>query len=133
MAEAQDAWKEVASKAESLGLKLKLHLEQEQDEASDREAGDTKAMVDELGQKLTDAFDSLGNAAKDPAVHSDVKDIGNTLRDALMSTFSAVGAEVNSRTKRSDGNDDGGAIQDLIDTAADMEADSDDEGDGDDS
>ena len=45
MAEAQDAWKEVASKAESLGLKLKLHLEQEQDEASDREAGDTKACL----------------------------------------------------------------------------------------
>ena len=131
MAEAQDAWKEVASKAESLGLKLKLHLEQEQDEASDREVGDTKAMVDELGQKLTDAFDSLGNAAKDPAVHSDVKDIGNTLRDALLSTFSAVGAEVNSRTKRGDGNDDGGAIQDLVDKAADMEAGSDDEGDGD--
>ena len=99
MADVQDAWRDVASKAESLGLKLKLHLEQEQDEASEREVGDTKAMVDELGQKLTDAFESIGNAAKDPAVHQDVKDIGSTLREALMSTFSAVGAEVNSRTQ----------------------------------
>lgn len=117
MAEAQDAWKEVASKAESLGLKLKLHLEQEQDAASDREVGDTKAMVDELGQKLTDAFDSLGNAAKDPAVHADVKDIGNTLRDALMSTFSAVGAEVNARAKRADETEEAGDAgpQDTID------------------
>ena len=131
MAEIGESWKDVASKAEALGLKLKLHLEQEQEDGAAPEPGDTKAMVDELGQKLTDAFDSLGNAAKDPAVHSDVKDIGNTLRDALLSTFSAVGAEVNSRTKRSDGNDDGGAIQDLVDKAADMEAGSDDEDDGD--
>ena len=83
-------------------------------------------MVDELGQKLTDAFDSLGNAAKDPAVHEDVKDIGNTLRDALLSTFSTVGAEVNTRTKRGDGATDASSRE------ASPEADSGagDEGDG---
>ena len=130
MADAKDAWKEVASKAESLGLKLKLHLEQEQDEASEREVGETKAMVDELGQKLTDAFDSLGNAAKDPAVHADVKDIGNTLRDALMSTFSAVGAEVNSRAKSESAND---APQDVVTDEHVADGSSGDEADGTDS
>ena len=99
MTEIQDSWKEVASKAEALGLKLKLHLEQEQDaDAPERTAGDTKAMVDELGNRLNDAFDSFGNAAKDPAVHEDVKDIGRLFRDALVTTFNAVGAEVSSRT-----------------------------------
>lgn len=106
MSDLQDAWKEVASKAESLGLKLKLHLEQERDEDSDREVGDTKAMLDELSQKLTDAFDSLGNAAKDPAVHADVKDIGNTVRDALMTTLSAAGEEMHARTSRAGESDE---------------------------
>jgi hypothetical protein len=102
MAEMQDSWKEVAGKAEALGLKLKLHLEQEQDDAHEaREEGDTKALVDELGRKLTDAFDSFGNAAKDPAVHEDVKDIGRLVKDALVTTFNAVGAEASSRTNSS--------------------------------
>lgn len=100
MSELQDSWKDVADKAESLGLKLKLHLEQEQD-ADDEEysTGDTKEMLDDLGHKLNDAFDSFGNAAKDPAVHEDFRDIGRLLVDALVTTFNTVGAEVSSRTK----------------------------------
>lgn len=98
MAEVQDSWKDVAGKAEALGLKLKLHLEQEKDESEPRSPGDTKALIDDLGAKLTDAFDSIGNAAKDPAVHDDVKDVGRLLRDALVTTFNAAGEEVNSRT-----------------------------------
>ena len=102
MAEIQDSWKEVAGKAESLGLKLKLHLEQEQADHAEGETNDdesdTKALVDDLTKKVSDAFDSIGNAAKDPAVHDDVKDMGRLFKDALVSTFSAVGAEVSNRT-----------------------------------
>lgn len=128
MSEVQDSWKEVASKAEALGLKLKLHLEQEQDEGSEREPGDTKAMVEELGQRLSDAFDGVGNAAKDPAVHEDVKDIGNVLKDALLATFNAVGAEVQSRTQGAGGADD--TPQDTIADAPEIESGGGDEGDG---
>ncbi len=98
MAEIQDSWKEVASKAEALGLKLKLHLEQEKDETEPREPGDTKALIDDIGTKLTDAFDSIGNAAKDTAVHDDVKDMGKLFRDALMVTINTAGEEVSKRT-----------------------------------
>lgn len=98
MAEIQDSWKEVQGKAEALGLKLKLHLEQESDEGEPRTPGDTKAMVDDFTQKMTDAFDSMGNAAKDTAVHDDVKDMGRLFKDALVTTFNAVGAEVSNRT-----------------------------------
>jgi hypothetical protein len=102
MAEMQDSWKQVAGKAEALGLKLKLHLEQEQEgEHEAREEGDTNALVDEVGRKLTDAFDSFGNAAKDPAVHEDFKDIGRLIRDALVTTFNSVGAEASARTNSS--------------------------------
>ncbi len=105
MAEVQDSWKDVAGKAEALGLKLKLHLEQERDESEPRAPGDTKALIDDLGAKLTDAFDSIGNAAKDPAVHDDVKDVGRLLRDALVTTFNAAGAEVTNRTSGMGGDD----------------------------
>jgi hypothetical protein len=101
MAGVQESWSEVMSRAEALGLKLKLHLEQEHDATADREPGDTKAMVDDLGHRLQEAFDSMGNAAKDPAVHEDVKDMGRLVKDALLSTFNAVGAEINSRTSGS--------------------------------
>jgi len=107
MSEIQDSWKDVADKAEALGLKLKLHLEQEQDEDQpERTAGDTKAMVDELGRKINDAFESFGNAAKDPAVHEDVKDVGRLFRDAVVTTFTAVGDEVSSRTSSANSSTD---------------------------
>lgn len=101
MTDPKDSWREVADKAEALGLKLKLHLEQEHDATEPREPGDTKAMVDDLGQRLQEAFDSMGNAAQDPAVHEDVKDMGRLVKDALVSTFAAVGAEVSARTAES--------------------------------
>ena len=118
MSEIQDSWKEVASKAEALGLKLKLHLEQEQDEASEREPGDTKAMIDDLGQRLSDAFEGVGNAAKDPAVHEDVKDIGSVLKNALLTTLNTVGAEVQSRAPGSSGDEDSpqDAVADVVDS-----------------
>ena len=107
MAEIHESWKEVSSKAEALGLKLKLHLEQEKDEAQPRNPGDTKAMVDEMNRKVSDAFESMGNAAKDEAVHADVKDMARLVKDAMMSTFNAVGAEMHSRADTaSDGDAD---------------------------
>ena len=134
MTEVQDSWKEVSSKAEALGLKLKLHLEQEQDGESERQEGDTKQMVDEFGRKLGDAFDSMGNAAKDPAVHEDVKDLGRLFKDALMATFQTVGAEVQSRTQTGSSDADEHAAHDAA--TADVEAiddpsSGDDTGDGD--
>lgn len=106
MTDAKESWREVADKAESLGLKLKLHLEQEHDETAPREPGDTKALVDDLGRRLQEAFDSMGNAAQDSAVHQDVKDMGRLVKDALLSTFSAVGAEVSSRTNKPTGDEE---------------------------
>lgn len=99
----QESWKDVADKVESLGLKLKMHLEQEADGATtEPQEGDTKAAFDDLGRQIQDAFDSFGNAAKDPAIHADVKDIGNMLKDALLTTFSAVGAEVDKAMKKAE-------------------------------
>ncbi len=96
----QDRWIDVKSKVEGLGLKLKLHLQQEDDEAGEREPGSTKAAFDDLGERLEDAFEAFGNAAKDPAVRADVREIGLMLKDAMRDTMSNVGAEVGDRFRQ---------------------------------
>lgn len=97
---AQDRWKDVRSKVEGLGLKLKLHLEQEDDDADEREAGSTRKAFEDLGDRLEDAFEAFGNAAKDPAVRTDVKELGLLLKDAIQETLSGVGAEVRQAGER---------------------------------
>lgn len=99
MTEIRDTWRDVAAKAEAIGLKLRLHLEQEDQAGSDTQgaepaSGGTRAAIDELGAKLKDAIEAFGAAAKDPAVRTDVVDMGSLLKDALVTTFSAVGADV---------------------------------------
>jgi len=98
MTEIRDSWRDVAAKAEAIGLKLRLHLEQEEqagtEPPADAPAGGTRAAIDELGTKLKDAIEAFGAAAKDPAVRSDVADMGSLLKDALVTTFSAVGADL---------------------------------------
>ncbi len=91
MSATQDAWKDVASKAESIGLKLKFHMDQENDDTSDRQPGDTDKAMSDFSQRLQDAFEGLGAAAKDPAVHADVKDMGTSMFNALSLTFNLVG------------------------------------------
>jgi hypothetical protein len=100
----QDSWQEIKSKIESLGLKLKLHLDQENDDTDDTaEPGATKKAMEDLGDKLQEAFHSFGAASKDPAVRSDVKEIGTLLKDAMADTFSKASTEVSDAFKRSEG------------------------------
>lgn len=115
MADLQEPWKNLASKAEALGLKLKLHLEQEADETEDETttgettAGETKAAIEDLGRRLQDAFDSLGAAVKDPAVRADMKDMGSLFKEALTDTFSTVSTDVGDAMRKATKRGDGGA------------------------
>jgi len=95
MDETRESWKEVADRVEALGLKLKMHLEQEQDDQiDDRAAGDTQNALDDLSGRVADAFDAFGNASKDEAVQQDVRTIADLIKIALIKTLRAVGAEV---------------------------------------
>jgi len=95
MEDVRNSWKDVATTVEALGLKLKLHIDQEQDAAVDHRAeGDTKNAFDQLSGQVADAFDAFGNAAKDEAVHADVREIAELIKEALIETFRAVGAEI---------------------------------------
>lgn len=91
----KESWKEVASRVEALGLKLKMHLEQEQDDqVDDRLTGQTQTALDDLSGRVSEAFDAFGNASRDEAVHADVRSIADLIKAALIKTLRAVGAEV---------------------------------------
>ena len=84
MTDTKKAWDEVADRFERLGLQLKLHFEQAGTGAEEEEA------LQQLGAAIDQAFDALGNAARDPVVQSDVTELGRVLGDALGSSFAGI-------------------------------------------
>ncbi len=95
MSDPKQTWNDVASKVESLGLKLKLHLDQERDDqVADRAEGETSNAFDELSGRVADAFDAFGNAAKDDAVQDDMRELAELIKQALIETLRAAGAEI---------------------------------------
>lgn len=93
-------WNEAADKLGGLGLKLKLHYEEQQ--GADREASqaEVQSAVQRLGDAVQVAFEAMGAAAKDDAVKEDVKQVGQALTNALRATFTEVSGEVRGALKR---------------------------------
>ena len=119
MDEVRDSWKQVASKVEALGLKLKLHLDQEADDSVEvPEEGEMQSAFDKFSSQVNDAFDAFGNAARDDAVKADVREIGDLLKEALTDTWRAVGAEISARSKPADGRGDDTGGDDAGDDAS---------------
>lgn len=90
-----ESWDEVGAKLNGLGLKLKLHVEQA--------SGDERELKDALRRvsaSIEDAFDGLRNAAKDPAVKEDVRDVGAVLSRAVSRSFSEVNADLRNAMSR---------------------------------
>jgi hypothetical protein len=88
MNESSAQWQEVASRAEALALKLKMHVEQAGD---DHQA---EAALDQLRAVLHEAFEAAGTAFRDDAVRDDIRDVGRLLGEALHPTVTRVGGEV---------------------------------------
>jgi hypothetical protein len=93
MTSTQDVWGEVADRLEVLTLKLKLHLEQSQDE-------DVPDALGRLRQGVEDVFEAAGNAVKDEAVRGDVRELGRLLADAVGTTLAKAGDEVREALRR---------------------------------
>ncbi|MDH3499522.1 MAG: hypothetical protein OEM97_05330 [Acidimicrobiia bacterium] len=91
MTNARESWKEIGSKLEALGLKLKYHFEQER--ADDEPDPDDRA-IQRLGRAIDEVADSVEHAVKDEAVKGDLKDIFRALPGALTQTFQQVSGDV---------------------------------------
>jgi hypothetical protein len=122
MAELKAAWEEVGTKATGLGLKLKLHYEQaragadtdaatsdadpsEAAPADPDRAARSRAVTDalqKLGEAIDKTVDAVAQAAKDPAIGADVRDVGRSLTHAMGTTFSEVSDDVRKAFNRKD-------------------------------
>lgn len=81
-------WQQLADRVEALALKLKLHVEQADDD------GEVKDAMGRLRADVDEAFRAAGNAVRDHAVREDVSEVGRLLTDALDTTFTRVGDQV---------------------------------------
>lgn len=88
MSEQAARWHEVADRAEALALKLKLHMEQADDDARGGDA------LDRFREAMDDAFTAVGNAVRDDAVRADVREIGRLMTEAITVGVDRVGRKV---------------------------------------
>jgi len=94
MADSKKAWGDVGDALSALGLKLKLHTEQEMSE----EGKEFTSALERLTSTVNDVFQSVGNAAKDPAVRDDAKSVAQAFAGAVDATID----EARTRLKKGD-------------------------------
>lgn len=94
MADPKKAWGDVGDALSALGLKLKLHTKQE---LSEEDQEFTSALQRLVGT-VDDICDSIGNAARDPAVKDDARSVAQAFASAVDATID----EAKSRLKKGD-------------------------------
>jgi hypothetical protein len=94
MADPKKAWADVGDALSALGLKLKLHTQQEMTE----EGKEFTSALQRLAATVDDIFDGLGNAARDPAVRDDARSVAQSFAGAVDATID----EAKSRLKKGD-------------------------------
>lgn len=91
-------WNEVGSLLNGLALKLKLHTE----EAVGAEKETVSNAARSLGDSLEKAFETLRDAAMDPAMKDDVLKVAKTLSSAVSQTLSGLGDNIRKSVKPSE-------------------------------
>jgi len=84
------AWTEVADKVEALALKLKLHAEEEFASADI----DATHVAAKLSAAITGAAEAVADAMRDDAIRQDLRDVATSLADAVVTSFHAAKARV---------------------------------------
>ena len=95
----QQAWAALGDQLEALGLKLKLHVEQEAGAAGDT-TNTIKESFERVGDALTNVFEGLDDAIADESVRNDAKQAGRLLLEAVNTTFSSVANELSDKIRR---------------------------------
>lgn len=91
----RQAWARVGDELTGLGLKLKLHAEQE---FSDDDLRESEAALERLGEALDAAVEAVQNAAEDPAVREDLVETGRRLVVAMSVTMDEATRPLRDRT-----------------------------------
>lgn len=90
---ARSAWANVGDELEALGLKLKLHVEQEFDEDHEMESA-----FGRVAEALDDAADAVANIVRDEAVREDAKNVGRNVVSALAASYRHAAQAIRDQT-----------------------------------
>ncbi|NNE72237.1 MAG: hypothetical protein HKN26_01075 [Acidimicrobiales bacterium] len=80
--DAKTAWANVGDELEALGLKLKLHIEQEFEHDEEVESA-----FERLAEAIDAAADTTSHVVHDEAIRDDLKTTGRLVVDALATTL----------------------------------------------
>jgi hypothetical protein len=105
MSDAKAKWTETGATLSGLGAKLKAHYDEQGTASSEQSRQEVGEALARLGEAVREAFETVGAAAKDPAVRDDVKKAATTLTDALVASFEEAGREVREAYERRKGAD----------------------------
>jgi hypothetical protein len=94
MADLREAWSETGDKLTELGRKLKTHYEQQHGGDGQESRQDLADAAKRVGVAVQDAFEAIGAAAKDKSVQSDVRQVGQSLVEALGATLGQASDEL---------------------------------------
>lgn len=94
MAEVRAAWNETGDKLTELGRKLKVHYDAQHGGEHEQTRQELVDAARRLGSAVQDAFEAIGTAARDKAVQDDVKQVGQSLAEALGATLGQAAEEV---------------------------------------
>jgi hypothetical protein len=88
MGDAKKAWNEVGDRLSALGLKLKLHTEEGKSrDGDDADSDESSTSFEKLKTSITEVFDALGDAARDPAVRENAKSVASAFGEAIDATI----------------------------------------------
>ena len=94
MADARSAWSEAGERLTQLGQKLKTHYEQQHGADGPQTSEELTEAAKRLGSAVQDAFEAIGTAARDKSVQAEVKQVGQSVYDALGATVGQVSEEL---------------------------------------
>jgi hypothetical protein len=94
MADAREAWNTTGEKLTELGRKLKVHYDTQRGEDAQASRQEIADAARKVGGALQDAFEAIGAAARDSSVQADVKQVGQSLVEALGATLGQASDEV---------------------------------------
>ena len=90
MPETRQAWDAVGAGCSDLGGRLKKHFHQVRED----DAAEATEALRKLALAVGDAFEAVGNAARDPEVRTEARRVAGSLTEALGATFAGLGDEV---------------------------------------
>lgn len=94
MADLRGAWTETGEKLAELGRKLKVHYDEQHGADGQRSRQELTDAAHKVRGAIQDAFEALGAAARDSSVQADVRQVGQSLVEALGATLGQASDEV---------------------------------------